>query len=63
MGQCDYTARNKARLVKHIEVKHVFICDICKECDGEMKYRGEAEFLRHQQLVHEDIDKTLTDEE
>ena len=28
-----------------------------------MKYRGEAEFSRHQQLVHADIDKTLTDEE
>ena len=22
--QCDYTARNKSRLAKHIEVKHVF---------------------------------------
>ena len=40
-----------------------FICDICKEWDGEMEYRGEAEFLRHQQLVHADIDRTLTDEE
>ena len=28
-----------------------------------MKYRGEAEFSRHQQLVHADIDKTFTDEE
>ena len=61
--QCDYTARNKARLAKHIEVKHVFICDICKEGNGEMEYRGEAEFSRLQQLVHVDIDKTLTDEE
>ena len=28
-----------------------------------MEYRGKAEFSRHQQLVHADIDRTLTDEE
>ena len=28
-----------------------------------MEYIGEAKFSRHQQLVHADIDRTLTDEE
>ena len=27
---CTYTARNKARLNKHIEFTHIFICEILK---------------------------------
>ena len=61
--RCEYTAINKARLNKHIEFTHVLICEICKEWDGGIEYRGENEFARHNQFIHADCDKTLTDEE
>ena len=49
--------------MKHIEFTHVFICEICKEWDGGIEYRGEDEFARHNQFIHADCDKTLKDEE
>ena len=40
----------------------LFICEICKEWDGGIKYRREDEFAKHNQFIHADFDKTLTDE-
>ena len=39
-----------------------FICEICKEWDGGIKYRREDEFAKHNQFIYADCDKTLTDE-
>ena len=59
----DYSSFDKFHHLVRSKSLDVFICDICKEWDDEMEYRGEAELSRHQQLVHADIDRTLTDEE
>ena len=61
--KCDETLRNLARLERHKGIKHVHICDICKEWDNETEYRGDAAFSRHTNLVHTHCDKPLTDED
>ena len=61
--ECDHVSRNKARLAKHKQNNHTYICEICKEWDDGFVYRGEAEFAKHNHFIHETHDKTLTDKE
>ena len=60
--ECDNIFRNKARLARHYETSHVHICETCYEWE-ETSYRGDAEIAKHNYLVHETQDKTLTDQE
>ena len=61
--ECDVVTRNKARLAKHKDDKHSYICDICKEWDDNYIYRGDAEIARNIELIHKNYDITLTDKE
>ena len=61
--ECDLVVRNKARFAKHKENKHCYICDICKEWDGSYIYRGDSEIAKHNLLIHENRDNTLTGKE
>ena len=59
--ECNYVARNEAKLDKHKELKHVHTCDICKNTAKE--YHGDHIFKMHNDLVHINGDKAFTDEE
>ena len=52
--QCEFVARNEARLNVHKEIKHNHTCDICNNY-GDVKFR--------EHLVHENGNKSFTDEE
>ena len=58
--QCEFVARNKARLNVHKEIKHNHTCDIC---NNSKTYYGDVKFRDHLELVHENGSKSLTDEE
>lgn len=59
--QCDYTGRNLARLRTHRVVHHL---KFCLECDPSQTNRmTEAEFDKHNNLVHESQDKEFTGDE
>ena len=60
--ECNEMFRNKARLAKHYENHHVYICEICNEWD-DREFRGDAEIAKHNFLIHETQDNTLTDKE
>ena len=58
---CDYTGRNVARLRSHIAVHHT---KYCLECDPDKReHLTEADFEKHNDLVHINKDKELTEEE
>ena len=54
--------RNCYQHYQHYEKSHVHICETCYEWE-ETRYRGDAEIAKHNYLVHETQDKTLTDQE
>ena len=58
--QCEYVARNEARLNAHKEIKHNHTCEIC---NYSKTYYGDVKFREHLELVHENGDKSLSDEE
>ena len=62
-NECDVVSRNKARLAKHKENKHSYICEICIEWDNSFVYKGDAVIAKHIQLIHKNCDITLTDKE
>ena len=47
MMNVRYVGRNAAQVIKHKEVKHVHICDVCY--DG---FVGDTTFDNHKRLVH-----------
>ena len=62
--QCDYVGRNSARLKTHVEVLHTIVCKVCKEDkDYDVTFETEDDLLRHTSLLHENLDKSLTEEE
>jgi len=62
--QCDYVGRNSTRLKAHIEVLHTYPCTMC-QLDEEVyiKFETKDELLRHKSLFHENLDKSLTEDE
>ena len=56
--QCEYVARNSARLQSHIEVLHT---NLCIECQKIFETRDELQI--HRSLIHENFDEGLTEEE
>ena len=60
--KCDNNFRNTERLAKHYKKSHAYICEICYEWE-EKSFRGDAEITKHNNLIHETQDKTLTDQE
>ena len=59
--ECNYVARNEAKLDKHKEIKHVHTCNICKNTAQE--YHGDNIFKTHNDFVHLNGDKAFIDEE
>ena len=55
--------RNKARVAKHKDDQHSYICNICKDWDDNYLYRWGEEITRHNELIHKNYDITLTDKE
>ena len=56
--ECEYVGRNAARVIKHKEVKHVHKCDIFGD-----EYIGDAEFQRHNNIVHHSAEIIFTEKE
>ena len=54
--QCEFVARNEARLNVHKEIKHNHTCDICKNSNT---YYGDIKFRGHLELVHENGNKSF----
>ena len=56
--ECEYVGRNAARVIKHKEMKHVHIYEVC-----EYEFIGDAKFERYKKLVHLNSDTVLTKKE
>jgi len=54
--ECDYVARNSARLKSHKEVKH------WHEYKGCGTFGSDKEFNRHNELLHENTEEQLPEE-
>ena len=59
---CEYIGRNPSRLKLHIEVKHMHACAICPDY-REQQFKTKDELDTHTFIVHENLDKPLTQEE
>ena len=44
--KCNEMFRNKARLAKHYENHHLYICEICNEWE-DREFRGDADIAKH----------------
>ena len=55
---CGFWAQNQSRLNLHIRRDHYFFCQLCRR-----PVYGNKHFVEHNEMVHEQSDKTLTNEE
>ena len=60
--ECDYIGRNSVRLTLHKEVKHMYYCSKCKPYENQL-FKTEVELNTHTLMVHDDLEKVLTEEE
>ena len=52
-NQCEYKAKYKGDLKKHLESQHQGVCYLCNKCDYRAKYKGDLK--KHVESQHEGV--------